>query len=161
MRKNFKSTYIIIYENDSIDSTKQILRSWNEKSKHIYISLNTLNETPIKPYNLNGFNKYFSSYRINKMANYRNKYLEKIEELDLNLDFVIILDLDVDKIEISGILNSFELQNQWDVVSANGHSLNRLFQKRYHDSYALVELGNQNVVQTEKSIKDAQKKVLF
>jgi hypothetical protein len=48
--------------------------------------------------------------------------MAELESLNLLIDFVIILDLDVIKIDINGVLNSFELSNQWDIVTSNGYS---------------------------------------
>ena len=153
IRSYFKSSVVIIFENDSKDKTKQTLKKWSENSSNIYVECDNFKTKTIPDSTQNGVNKYFSNSRITKMANYRNQYLIKLEELNLDLDFVIVVDLDVSKIQAQGIFHSLGLVDQWDVISANGYSLSPKFKRRYHDTFALVELGNENIPQTEESIK--------
>jgi len=161
LRKYFKSSHVIIYENDSTDNTKSILEFWQKKSNNIILKFETLKEETIPKESSNGFNKYFSKQRISKMAYFRNRYMAELESLNLLIDFVIILDLDVIKIDINGVLNSFELSNQWDIVTSNGYSRSPSLKKRYHDSFALVEIGKENYCQTEDSILKNQSKWSF
>lgn len=156
LRKYFKNSYVIIYENDSVDNTKNVLLEWQQKSKNINLIFETLNVNTIPDNDSLGYNRYFSKERISKMANYRNKYLIELDNLNLEFDFVIVVDLDVIKIDLNGILNSFKLSQQWDVVTANGYSKSPSLKRRYHDSYALVEIGKENDIQTEKIIKNNQ-----
>lgn len=154
----FKSSIVIIFENDSIDNTKNILKEWSEKSSNVLIQCKDFGNKTIPDSTDNGVNKYFSVARINKMVKYRNNYLQKLEEINFNPDFVIVVDLDVTKLSIKGILHSFGLIDQWDVVTANGYSISPKLKRRYHDTYALVELGKENIPQTEESIlNNAQK----
>jgi len=161
IRSYFKSSIVIIFENDSKDKTKQTLNKWSENSSNIYVECKNFKTITIPDSTQNGVNKYFSNSRITKMANYRNMYLNKLEELNLDLDYVIVVDLDVTKIHTQGIFHSFGLVDQWDVVCANGYSLSPKFKKRYHDTFALVELGNENIPQTEETIKNNARKWVF
>lgn len=154
IRSYFKSSVVIIFENDSQDRTKQILKEWTKNSSNIFIECENFRTKTIPDTILNGVNGYFSSARITKMAEYRNNYLKKLEGIDFNPDFVMIVDLDVSKISLKGILHSFGIVELWDVICANGYSLSPKFKRRYHDTYALVELGKENIPQTEESIKD-------
>lgn len=86
------------------------------------------------------------------MATYRNKYLAELFDSKFSPDYVIIVDLDISGINIPGIIHSFSLRSEWDVVCANGISYSNSLKKLYHDSYALVELGKQAVPQTEVTI---------
>jgi hypothetical protein len=157
----FKSSIVIIFENDSIDNTKQTLKEWSEKSSNVLIQCKDFGNKTIPVSTNNGVNKYFSVARINKMVEYRNNYLKKLEEINFNPDFVIVVDLDVNKIHTKGIFHSFGLIDQWDVVTANGYSMSPKFKRRYHDTYALVELGKENIPQTEESISVNAKKWNF
>jgi hypothetical protein len=161
LRERFKSSHVIIFENDSIDQTKKILKSWNEKSKNVIINCKDEYEKTIPENDLGGYNKYFSKHRIAKMANYRNNYLEKLEELNIDFDYVIVVDLDVSQIDLNGIIHSFQLSKQWDVITANGYSRSPLLRKRYHDTFALVEIGNEKESQNEKIIHQNQGKWAF
>lgn len=148
----FESSIVIIFENDSIDNTKNVLKEWSEKSSDVIIQCKDFGNKTIPDSTDNGVNKYFSVSRINKMVEYRNNYLQKLEEINFNPDFVIVVDLDVSNISIKGILHSFGLVDQWDIVTANGYSISPKLKRRYHDTYALVELGKENIPQTEESI---------
>jgi hypothetical protein len=108
-------------------------------------------------------NPNFSVHRIEKMAFYRNKYLEYIDKEKLPGDYVIIVDLDVSKIYPQGIIQSFTLNYEWDALAANGISRapSSFYRKRYYDAYALIECGQENIPQTENSIKATQYKWNF
>ncbi len=158
LRKLFKKSFVIIFENDSIDATKETLKNWSEKSENIYCVCEDQNEKTIVKQKGDSFNRYFAEYRISRMANYRNRYLQKIEDLQIDVDYVMVIDLDIEKMYLSGIIHSFGLSKYWDVITSDGYSFNPLGRKRYHDSYACVELGMENVTQTEESIVCNQKK---
>jgi len=154
--------HVVIYENDSTDKTKQILKNWNNERKNVHISLNDFNTITI-PKKQSEINPIFSAYRIEKMALYRNYYLDYIDKENLKGDYVIIVDMDVRKIYLKGIISSFALNYEWDALAANGISRapSSFFRKRYYDSYALIECGQENIPQTEYSIKAAQYKWAF
>lgn len=157
-----KEYHVIIFENDSTDDTKQILSDWQRKRKNIHISLNDFGTTTI-PIKDSTSNRFFSKYRIEKMAKYRNQYLNYISENEIVGDYVIVLDLDVKKISVSGILHSLGSRKEWDCIAANGYiySPSAWFRKRYNDGYALVECGMENIAQTEQEIKRNQYKWAF
>ena len=152
-----KHYHVVIFENDSIDNTKQILLDWAEKRKNIHISLNDF-KTETIPKKQSEVNPVFSVHRIEKMASYRNFYLDYIEKENLPADYVIVADLDIKKIAVDGVINSFAVRYDWDAITANGtsRSFSSRFRKRYHDGYALIACGQESVPQTEKSIIDAQ-----
>ena len=154
-----KDYHVVIFENDSIDKTKQILEAWSLKKKNIHILSESYKTQTIPAKTQCGeINPSFSEARISKMALYRNKYLSYIEENKLEGDYVIIVDLDVFSISLNGILSSFGFENDWDAITANGisRSFSSMFRKRYYDTYALFECGLENVPQTEKIIKKNQ-----
>ncbi|WP_162418340.1 hypothetical protein [Cyclobacterium roseum] len=159
--KKFKNFQILIFENDSIDNTKSILQDWQKNNDKVFISCHKFNEYPIN-HDLNKrINKYYSSHRISKMAAYRNQYMEEIRRKKQNFDFMMVIDLDINNFSQAGIAHSFGLADQWDAVSANGISYSPLLKKRYHDSYALIEMGNQDGIQKLEQIKANQYKWSF
>jgi len=157
-----KDYHVVMFENDSTDNTKQILTDWAEERKKVHVSLNDFNTVTI-PEKHSVVNPIFSIHRIEKMAKYRNYYLDYIDKEKLSGDYVIIVDLDVHKIYIKGIINSFALEYEWDALAANGISRapSSFFRKRYYDAYALIECGQENSPQTEYSIKATQYKWAF
>lgn len=158
-----KEYQVIIFENDSKDNTKDILTGWSKEDENILVNITDFNVEKTIPSHTESSNKnpFFSRKRIEKMAYYRNQYLEYIWNNKLEADYIIVVDLDVEKISINGIISSFGHQNRWDVISANGFSLSPKLTKRYHDSYALIECGNQNTPQSEQSIINNQYKFGF
>jgi len=153
LRCLFKTSHVIVIENDSVDGTKDTLENWKNNYENIIINVDNYNTSTIPDEQLNGVNKYYSFYRISKLAEYRNKYLRLLNSnAKYNTDFVVVVDLDVAKLNINGVIHSFGLSDEWDVICSNGYSYTPILKKRYYDSYALVELGKENENQTETSI---------
>jgi hypothetical protein len=152
-----KNYHVVIFENDSVDNTKQIVTNWANERKNVHISLNDFHTVTI-PKKQSAVNPVFSASRIEKMASYRNYYFDYIEKENLPGDYVIVVDMDVKKIDVNGIVNSFAVRYDWDAITANGtsRSFSSKFRKRYHDTYALVACGQENIPQSEKSIVEAQ-----
>lgn len=159
----FKDYKIIIYENDSIDTTKSLLESWmHEDSKHVTTLLNNIDSSSTIPKGKKiKANPFFSHERISKMAAIRNHYLGYIAKKDWHADYIMVVDLDVAKICLDGILTCFSPNApDWDAVTAFGYSTSPSLKKRYHDTYALVEYGLEKQPQTEKSIHDSARSFL-
>jgi hypothetical protein len=158
-----KDYHVVMFENDSKDNTKQILSDWVNERKNIHVSLNDFQTITIPEKQKSLVNPAFSVHRIEKMASYRNFYLDYIEKENLPGDYVIIADMDIHKIYLEGIIQSFSLDYEWDALMANGISRapSSFFRRRYYDTYALVECGRQTTPQTEESIKAAQYKWSF
>jgi hypothetical protein len=157
-----KDYHVVVFENDSVDNTKQVLMEWQKQRKNIHVSLNNFHTTTIPAQNKT-FNRYFSKYRIEKMATYRNYYLEYISSNKIVSDYILILDLDVKQIPLNGIIHSLGEDREWDCIAANGYiySPSAWFRRRYNDAYALVECGMENKPQTEQMIKQNQYKWAF
>jgi glycosyltransferase involved in cell wall biosynthesis len=157
-----KDYHVVILENDSTDNTKQILQEWANTEKNIHVSLNDFGTITI-PAKKDLVNPMFSAYRNEKMASYRNYYLDYIEKENLSGDYVIIVDLDVRKIKPEGIINSFSLNCEWDALTANGVSRapSSFYRRRYFDTYALIECGREFLPQTEQSIRRVQYRWAF
>jgi hypothetical protein len=152
-----KDYRIVIYENDSTDNTKQILKKWADDrgSEKIHVLLNegvSVEET-IPLSNNVSCNSFFSKKRIEKMVYFRNQYLSYYRNMAWEADYVIVVDLDVATLFIENILSSFALPNEWDAVTAYGYSLSPSLKRRYHDTYALVEYEKENEPQTEIKMK--------
>lgn len=161
LRAKFKKSTVIVFENDSDDNTKSLLNNWSKNFNNVLVECENFNQNTIPKKDLNGVNKFFSIERISKMVEYRNQYLEKLRNLNFNYDYVIVIDIDIENFSLNGIAHSFGLANQWDVVTANGYSYSSSLQRRYHDTYALVEIGNEFEAQTEQIIFNNQKKWSF
>lgn len=93
----------VIYENDSIDNTKQIIQKHCSTNK-ILIS-ETLNAShPTGPTNK-------SLDRVKALSTYRNKAKEKAKELFSDYDLVCVIDTDFNGLNQNGIFNSIYWMN--------------------------------------------------
>jgi hypothetical protein len=144
LRSRLNGSCVIAVENDSVDDTKQVLSNWTKTSKNITILSNdygvkTIIETK------DGVDKNFSSHRISRMSAYRNQYLEALKELP-DLDFVVVIDLDVERISIDGIAHSFGQEIDWNAISSNGiksSAFSEFYEGyKYFDTYAFCEIGD-------------------
>lgn len=88
------------------------------------------------------------------MSSFRNKYIEKLKDIIDDLDYVIVVDLDVDEIIINGIANSFGQDIDWDVIASNSKGIIKetpFAGYLYYDTYAFEEFAYR-APQTEQSI---------
>ncbi len=153
--RRFSDYKIVIFENDSVDGTKEILFNWKkENPDRLYLFSEDKKEVKTIPNSKSvNCNPFFSSKRISKMVTLRNQYLDFIDSKQWQSDYMIIVDLDVASLNLESILSSFENNIEWDAVTAFGYSLSPRLKIRYHDTYALTEYGEEEKPQTEYKIK--------
>lgn len=111
-RELFAKSHVYIYENDSVDGTKDIINSIDPKDGY------TRDMDVIKPPK---FTDMKSIERRTIMANARNKYLEFAREYCAKnlVDYIIILDADLlGGWSYHGLLNSLGQRN-WDIIGSN------------------------------------------
>lgn len=157
--KHFADYKVVVYENDSNDNTKSLLKAWmNSEKGHVVALLGDSGAPKSIPLagddEIGHANPFFSRKRIERMSTLRNQYLEYVEEHGWKADYLMVVDLDVAKLKLEPILTSFVADApQWDAVTAFGYSTSPKLRRRYHDSYALTEYGEENYPQTESKIK--------
>ena len=134
--KLFDDYKIIIYENNSTDNTKEVLKGLNKDK--IKIISETIDYDEIKKNSkIWAYTQVTGSdhpFRMEQIANARNKLLDEIKKYN-DFTYVIMIDLDTHHFESNGIIDSFNNRdlNSWDVIYANGKD-NYGF---YYDKYAL------------------------
>ena len=98
----FKSSQIIIYENDSSDKTLELLTIWKNKN---FIQLITEKNVP--------------GIRTERLAYARNLLYK--EAMKHNFDLLIVVDLDnvINDLSESSIISCFNLEEDWAMVGAN------------------------------------------
>lgn len=149
----FKDYRIVVFENNSEDSTKDVLAEWSQSNEKVHVECNDFDESHYKDIPLReGFYLSNSRRRIQKYVDYRNLYMEYLDKMTFVADFVVLVDYDVARIDIKGVISSFGTSLEWDVITANGYSLSPKLKRRYHDTYALCESGRENSPQTEEDI---------
>ena len=112
----FNKYECVVFENDSSDNTRNLLEN------------NNIHLVPCKENSQCKLKKAsavksgtFSTDRMKKMTDYRNRLLEYINDNFSEYDCVCFLDLDLDgPIDIRGVAHSFGLYNTWDSISAHG-----------------------------------------
>ena len=146
-----KDYKVVIFENDSKDSTKRILKDWaKESAQHVFVICSDTDGSRTIPRSREvKANRFFCRQRIEKMARLRNQYLDYVEAQGWTADYLMVVDLDVAQLFLGGILSSFESNVEWDAVTAFGYSTSPRLKRRYHDTYALTKWGEQDRPQTE------------
>ena len=152
----FRDYRVVVFENDSKDGSVDVLKAWAADDPKVVCFCRLLGVRTIPRAEEVACNPFYSRFRIEKMAAFRNQYLDYVETQGWNPDYLIVVDLDVERLDVDAILTSFGDGPEWDAVTANGYSLSPRLLRRYHDTYALVEEGKEDIPQTEASIKEAQ-----
>jgi hypothetical protein len=152
---HFESTTIVVVENDSRDKTRAILNNWAGSCSSLHIIDGKVPGGENIP--VSNANPYYSIKRVSRLAALRNQYLDFLKAPVVAPDFVLVLDFDVDRISLKGVLDSFVREAEWDVATAYGYSLSPTLQERYHDTYALIPLGEENIPQLETRLKAIQR----
>jgi len=151
----FESTIIVVVENGSKDKTRTVLENWAATCSSLHIIdgiVPALENTPDTM-----ANPYYAVKRISRLAALRNQYLDFLKTLDSAPDLVLVVDFDVDRISLEGVLDSFSRAAEWDVATAYGYSVSPALRERYHDTFALVPLGQENTPQVEGQLKAIQR----
>jgi hypothetical protein len=144
--KEFLDYAAIIYENDSKDNTKKLLKEWQLRNNRV----NIISE--------NFGNKKRPSILF--LAEARNKYLDLLmkDNRFKDYDFVIVLDMDMSYgFDIRGVLNSFSQVEKWDIICANGiyTSLGNMYDAFAFRSEEMSRLTNGKSIKQVKKIMQA------
>jgi hypothetical protein len=109
----FFDAVFCIFENDSVDLTTNILAEWSNNTKYEnYVSCKKF-----------GFKKHGSvktEERIKNMSSVRRNLQDMVRTVseDLSIDYVILIDMDIEGFSYEGILNT--LSYQFDCMGSNG-----------------------------------------
>jgi hypothetical protein len=134
----FAECRVVIYENDSVDGTRELLSAWAAGVPRVTV----ISEVLSSPVN----RKTRSDERGERMADFRNRYHSLIAERFAEFDHVIVVDLDMPfGWSDDGIANTFG-QDDWDFVGANGIILQRVHMRfntwLHYDAWAYRRLGS-------------------
>ena len=120
--KHFKDYKIIIFENDSSDNTRDLIKkNCARNNKIILLNCNNMNSTECKLKNRKGYDYgMLSKERINKMAQYREQYLNYVKTNLSDYDYMMVCDMDLSGNQcIDGIFTSI-IKPDWDAIYING-----------------------------------------
>ena len=130
--KAFAKAHIVIYENNSTDGTKEILKS-QKSSELTVISEDLLPKqvrTESKIWTYQEVTGSDHPCRIEQISKARNKVLEEINQKKYDdYDFVLWVDFDSKGWEVAPLVKALQYKDQWDVCYGNSNP--------YYDFYAL------------------------
>ena len=113
--KNYVKDYkFVVFENDSKDNTKQILKQLATEDPNFYYE----SEDNNKPH----FGPSKNPKRTEALAEYRNRNLEYIKKNYSDYDYVIVIDSDFIDISINGFYHSFGMLRMTDIDAICGNS---------------------------------------
>jgi hypothetical protein len=100
LRSYFKHSVVVVVENGSKDSTRTKLNSWAAQKENVKII------DGVPPGQVDAAakeilpNPYYSKARIGKLAALRNQYIDFLRKQEIQFDYLLVLDFDVDKISL-------------------------------------------------------------
>ncbi|MDD4157763.1 MAG: hypothetical protein PHY08_14465, partial [Candidatus Cloacimonetes bacterium] len=131
----FADYRVIIYQNNSVDNTEQLLLEWAYKNSKIIIVTETLSEEALYMRTKAHTLKDNAPCRMELIAHGRNEVLKRswAQEFD-GYSYLIMSDLDFTVgWEVAGVLSCFTYDEPWDAMTANGV---RGHDNYYYDRYA-------------------------
>ncbi len=122
--KNFKEYKIVIFENDSNDNSRELIKNWSKNNKNV-ILLNCcdLGNCECKLKTKTGY-EYggVSLDRFKKMALYRQQYIDYITKNLNDYDYMLVNDFDLDgNINIYGLFDCLS-KKDWAAIFCNGRT---------------------------------------
>jgi len=108
---HFAGYAAIVCENDSDDATPVLLRSWARSNPRVTLFSQALG--------LVRYGHVRSLERARVLGRLRNQYHAAIAAKFSHYDYVMVIDLDVHDLDVSGVANTFGWGG-WDVVGSNG-----------------------------------------
>jgi len=110
--EQFADYKVLVIENDSQDSSIQILNRWTETNPAVVLDSQSLNQP--------AWTSVTDLSRAKQLAQHRNRYLNWMADNATDADFAITLDFDLHKgWSLDGLQHSFGYQG-WHVMGSNG-----------------------------------------
>ncbi len=150
LRTHFTKSYVFIYENDSTDSTVDLLNNWAKQYDHVYIKCEHLDLKNQKSTTSRRIYRGVNIKRISRMSECRNNLLEMIKNI-CEPDYVLFIDSDILSFSVDGILSAIKKAQDinWGALFANcymTYSVNNQTDTFaiYYDTFAYVA-QNRNI----------------
>jgi len=141
----FDDYRVVIYENNSKDQTKRGLVNWSKRNPKVFVQSEKLSIDDILNHCISVQLDSGSFARCENLARARNIVLQSVlHESYNNFNYFIMMDLDFDYlIPMDGIIDSFNLKNDWDVCFADGirygtHCNGANYNGAHYDLYTLL-----------------------
>lgn len=119
--KHFSNYHIVIYENDSKDMTREIIKE--NEDEHLTL-IECPNDCKIKYKKMYDIGRY-STERYQKMAFFREQYLNHVKTYFNTWDYMMVYDIDIKGcLDLKEFLDTFDREHDWDAFCVNGKFLN-------------------------------------
>lgn len=103
----FRDYYVVVYENDSVDGTKECVQQWAKENAHVIAISEQLHQVTIPPKSQQNVKPTKSLWRIQKMAGFRNRILEEVHQR-FSPDFFCFIDIDIASFIPSSVVEAIE-----------------------------------------------------
>lgn len=143
LRTYFDNSFVFVYENDSTDSTKEILEHWATHSDNVIIKQEHLEPLTKDIPHISRFYHGVSLHRMNRMSFCRNCLFSMIRE-NCKPDYVLFIDSDILSFSVEGIVKAIiNAPADWGALFANSfmtyttsHATNNI--PIYYDTFPYV-----------------------
>lgn len=144
LRKKFSYSAVFVYENNSTDSTRNILQKWSSTSNGVWVKSEDIDESPYKSSKKVGrLYRGTEVGRIRKMCDCRNKLLDMICN-KTPFDYVIFVDIDIAWFSIDGVVSAIQNAPEgWGGLFANCYCIfndggENVVRSSYYDTFAFL-----------------------
>lgn len=118
-----------IYENNSSDNTRDILKELGNKNNNVFYICDDLD-------NIKSFDRFNATYeRVEYMCKLRNIYIEIVEEVFNDYKYLLVIDLDLYDFDLSCIPEIIKNEEDFDMYGSYG-VISKTY-NRYYDTWAL------------------------
>ena len=154
-QKAFPQSRWVFVENDSKDKTRQWLEAWSARDSNVAVIGENTGEETIPSSIPEGIFPGFSRYRIERMARFRNMYLDWISrEIGWDkVDAMVVLDPDVPRLPCKRVIHWLKNLPPRQAMTAMGTVWIDAVTKQFYDAYAYRSLGDMRP-QTFESIME-------
>jgi hypothetical protein len=141
--KNFQDYRIIIFENDSDDNTREAIIEYTQQNKKVELILCSEDEMCKLKAKARMQNV---ETRMHMMADYRNRYLDRIYTVYKDWDYMMVVDMDLHgTFSENGFFHTMGLVDEWDACACYGlMGMPALFGDKLfmYDGLAYVDINN-------------------
>ncbi len=110
--KCFAKYKVVVFENDSRDGTRECIKDWCKEDENVHL-LNCPEHCECQLNTVPGYTMgQFSKARISKMGNYRQRYVDYVDNHRTDFTLVVDIDLDLAAVPIDGLMYSLHHMNK-------------------------------------------------
>jgi hypothetical protein len=118
--EKFKDYEIIVFENDSKDNTRKLLKEWTKEN--VKVTLLECEQENCILKEKHGYDET-NTRRLEKMAGFRERYLEYVKKKSNKFDYMLVVDMDLEGNQVlDGIFHSIGQDKEWGAIFINGRS---------------------------------------